>query len=47
MCDSRSEALSVGRVREVGDIAETFLYLVRNGYSSGIIVTLDGGSVLV
>jgi len=32
---------------EVGDIAQTFLYLMRNGYSSGTIVTVDGGSVLV
>jgi NAD(P)-dependent dehydrogenase (short-subunit alcohol dehydrogenase family) len=47
MYDSLSEALPVGRVGEVGDIAETFLYLTRNGYSSGTIVTVDGGSVLV
>jgi len=47
MYDSSSEALRVGRVGEVSDIAETFLYLMRNGYSSGTIVTVDGGSVLV
>ena len=47
MYDSISEALPVGRVGEVSDIAETFLYLMRNGYSSGTIVTVDGGSVLV
>jgi NAD(P)-dependent dehydrogenase (short-subunit alcohol dehydrogenase family) len=47
MYDSLSEALPVGRVGEVSDIAETFLYLMRNGYSSGTIVTVDGGSVLV
>jgi NAD(P)-dependent dehydrogenase (short-subunit alcohol dehydrogenase family) len=47
MYDSLSEALPVGRVGEVGDIAHTFLYLMRNGYSSGTIVTVDGGSVLV
>src|SRR3954453_17643375 len=45
--DLLSEALPVGRVGEVGDIAQTFLYLMRNGYSSGTIVTVDGGSVLV
>ena len=27
--------------------AETFVYLITNGYSSGTIVTVDGGSVLV
>jgi NAD(P)-dependent dehydrogenase (short-subunit alcohol dehydrogenase family) len=47
MYESLSQALPVGRVGEVGDIAETFLYLMRNGYSSGTIVTVDGGSVLV
>jgi NAD(P)-dependent dehydrogenase (short-subunit alcohol dehydrogenase family) len=47
MYDSLSETLPVGRVGEVDDIAETFLYLMRNGYSSGTIVTVDGGSVLV
>jgi NAD(P)-dependent dehydrogenase (short-subunit alcohol dehydrogenase family) len=47
MYDLLSEALPVGRVGEVGDIAQTFLYLMRNGYSSGTIVTIDGGSVLV
>jgi NAD(P)-dependent dehydrogenase (short-subunit alcohol dehydrogenase family) len=47
MYDSLSEALPVGRVGGVSDIAETFLYLMRNGYSSGTIVTVDGGSVLV
>jgi NAD(P)-dependent dehydrogenase (short-subunit alcohol dehydrogenase family) len=47
MYDSLSETLPVGRVGEVGDIAEAFLYLMRNGYSSGSVVTVDGGSVLV
>jgi NAD(P)-dependent dehydrogenase (short-subunit alcohol dehydrogenase family) len=47
MYDLLSEALPVGRVGEVGDIAQTFLYLMHNGYSSGTIVTVDGGSVLV
>src|SRR6478672_435388 len=37
MYDVLSEALPVGRVGEVGDIAETFLYLMANGYSSGTI----------
>jgi NAD(P)-dependent dehydrogenase (short-subunit alcohol dehydrogenase family) len=39
--------MPVGRVGEVSDIAETFLYLMRNGYSSGTIVTVDGSSVRV
>ena len=47
MYDLLSQELPVGRVGEVSDIAEAFLYLMRNGYSSGTIVTVDGGSVLV
>jgi len=47
MYDSLSHALPVGRVGEVGDVAETFLYLMRSAYSSGTVVTVDGGSVLV
>jgi NAD(P)-dependent dehydrogenase (short-subunit alcohol dehydrogenase family) len=47
MYNSLSEALPVRRVGEVGDIAETFLYLMRNGHSSDTIVTVDGASVLV
>jgi NAD(P)-dependent dehydrogenase (short-subunit alcohol dehydrogenase family) len=47
MYDLLSEALPVGRVGEVGDVAQAILYLMRNGYSSGTIVTVDGGSVLV
>ncbi len=47
MYESLSRALPVGRVGEVSDIAETFIYLMRNGYSTGSVVTVDGGSVLV
>jgi hypothetical protein len=38
-------ALTASRRSE--DFMETFLYLMRNGYSSGATVTVDGGSVLV
>jgi NAD(P)-dependent dehydrogenase (short-subunit alcohol dehydrogenase family) len=47
MYASLAQALPAGRVGEVDDIAETFLYLMRNGYSTGTVVTIDGGSVLV
>jgi NAD(P)-dependent dehydrogenase (short-subunit alcohol dehydrogenase family) len=47
MYASLAQALPVGRAGEVDDIAETFLYLMRNGYSTGTVVTIDGGSVLV
>jgi NAD(P)-dependent dehydrogenase (short-subunit alcohol dehydrogenase family) len=47
MYASLAQALPVGRVGEVGDVAETILYLLCNGYSTGTVVTIDGGSVLV
>jgi NAD(P)-dependent dehydrogenase (short-subunit alcohol dehydrogenase family) len=47
MYGSLAQALPAGRAGEVDDVAETFLYLMRNGYSTGTTVTIDGGSVLV
>jgi NAD(P)-dependent dehydrogenase (short-subunit alcohol dehydrogenase family) len=39
--------LLVGRVGEAAEIAETYLYLMRQNYSTGQIITVDGGGVLV
>jgi NAD(P)-dependent dehydrogenase (short-subunit alcohol dehydrogenase family) len=39
--------LLVGRVGEATEVAETFLYLMRQTYSTGQVVTVDGGGVLV
>jgi NAD(P)-dependent dehydrogenase (short-subunit alcohol dehydrogenase family) len=39
--------LLVGRVGEVEDIAQAYLYLMQEGYSTGQTVIVDGGSVLV
>jgi len=39
--------LLTGRVGEVEDIAQAYLYLMREQYSSGQIVVVDGGSMLV
>jgi NAD(P)-dependent dehydrogenase (short-subunit alcohol dehydrogenase family) len=47
MYASLAKTLPAGRVGEVEDVAETFLYLMRNGYSTGTVVTIDGGTVLV
>jgi NAD(P)-dependent dehydrogenase (short-subunit alcohol dehydrogenase family) len=47
MYASLAQDLPAGRAGEVGDVAETFLYLMRSGYSTGSVVTIDGGSVLV
>jgi NAD(P)-dependent dehydrogenase (short-subunit alcohol dehydrogenase family) len=37
----------VGRVGEARDIAQTYLYLMREGFSSGQVVVVDGGAVLM
>ena len=41
------DALPVGRVGEPSDVAEAYLYLMREGFSTGQVVTVDGGTVLV
>jgi NAD(P)-dependent dehydrogenase (short-subunit alcohol dehydrogenase family) len=37
----------VGRVGEAAEIAETYLYLMRQNFSTGQVVVVDGGAVLV
>ncbi len=39
--------LPVGRVGEASEIAETYLYLMRQNYCTGQIIVVDGGRVLV
>lgn len=39
--------LPVGRVGEVEDIAEAYLYLMRENFSTGQVIVVDGGTVLV
>ena len=39
--------LLVGRVGEASEVAETYLYLMRQNYSTGQAVVVDGGGVLV
>ena len=40
-------SLPVGRVGEADDIAQAYLYLMSNRYSTGQTVVVDGGGVLV
>lgn len=42
-----SQALLVGRVGEAQDLAQAYLYLMREGYSTGQVIVVDGGSALV
>jgi NAD(P)-dependent dehydrogenase (short-subunit alcohol dehydrogenase family) len=39
--------LPVGRVGEPSDIARAYLFLMQEGYSTGQVVVVDGGGVLV
>lgn len=39
--------LPVGRVGEAEDVAQTFLYLMKQNYGTGQVITVDGGAVLV
>jgi NAD(P)-dependent dehydrogenase (short-subunit alcohol dehydrogenase family) len=41
------KSLPVGRVGEAQDIAQAYLFLMREGFSTGQIVVVDGGAVLV
>jgi NAD(P)-dependent dehydrogenase (short-subunit alcohol dehydrogenase family) len=40
-------SLPVGRVGEPHDIAQAYLFLMQEGFSSGQTVVVDGGAVLV
>lgn len=40
-------ALPVRRIGDPTDIAQAYLYLMREGFSTGTVLTVDGGSVLV
>jgi NAD(P)-dependent dehydrogenase (short-subunit alcohol dehydrogenase family) len=44
---SVGKQMLVGRVGEVEDIAQTYLYLMQEGYSTGQTVVVDGGTMLV
>ena len=47
MYESVGKALLVGRVGEACEIARAYLFLMQQGYSTGQIVVVDGGAVLV
>jgi NAD(P)-dependent dehydrogenase (short-subunit alcohol dehydrogenase family) len=46
MYASVGKSLPLGRVGEVDDVAEAYLYLLSQPYTTGTILTIDGGSVL-
>jgi NAD(P)-dependent dehydrogenase (short-subunit alcohol dehydrogenase family) len=47
MYESVGNSLPVGRVGEPHDIAQAYLFLIQEGFSTGQTVVVDGGTVLV
>ncbi|MFF3513552.1 SDR family oxidoreductase [Streptomyces sp. NPDC002573] len=45
--EGATASLPVGRVGTPEDVAEAYLYLMRGGYSTGSMVVVDGGGLLV
>lgn len=41
------QRLPVGRVGEAEDLAQAYIYLMREGFSTGQVIVVDGGAVLV
>lgn len=42
-----AEAIPVGRIGEVGDAAQPYLYCMTQTFTTGTVLTVDGGTVLV
>jgi NAD(P)-dependent dehydrogenase (short-subunit alcohol dehydrogenase family) len=47
MFDDYGRKLLTGRIGEATDIAETFLYLMKGNFTTGQVIVVDGGGVLV
>jgi NAD(P)-dependent dehydrogenase (short-subunit alcohol dehydrogenase family) len=47
MYESIGKKLLVGRAGEASDVARAYLFLMQEGYSTGQIVVVDGGGLLV
>jgi NAD(P)-dependent dehydrogenase (short-subunit alcohol dehydrogenase family) len=47
MYEQAAQRLPLGRIGEVADIAGTYLYCMEQEYGTGVVLTVDGGTVLV
>jgi NAD(P)-dependent dehydrogenase (short-subunit alcohol dehydrogenase family) len=47
MYQNLGQKLPVGRVGEADDLAHAYIYLMQQGYSTGQVIVVDGGGVLV
>jgi NAD(P)-dependent dehydrogenase (short-subunit alcohol dehydrogenase family) len=45
--DHISGKMPVRRVGEASDVAQTYLYLMQQGFGTGQVIVVDGGHVLV
>lgn len=42
-----AQQLPVGRIAQPQDIAESYVYLAKNGFTTGTVVLIDGGAHLI
>ena len=47
MYDQAAQQLPLGRVGEVGDAAQAYVYCMEQEFGTGIVLTVDGGTTLV
>jgi NAD(P)-dependent dehydrogenase (short-subunit alcohol dehydrogenase family) len=47
MFEGMAAQLPVGRIAQPEDIGETYVYLAKNGFTTGTTVIIDGGAHLV
>ena len=47
MYDQAAQQLPLGRVGEVGDAAQAYVYCTEQEFGTGIVLTVDGGTTLV
>jgi NAD(P)-dependent dehydrogenase (short-subunit alcohol dehydrogenase family) len=47
MYNGIAQQLPVGRVAQPEDIAESYVYLAKNGFTTGTVVLIDGGAHLI
>jgi NAD(P)-dependent dehydrogenase (short-subunit alcohol dehydrogenase family) len=46
MFNAIAQQLLVGRVAQPEDIAETYVYLAKNGFTTGSVILIEGGALL-
>jgi NAD(P)-dependent dehydrogenase (short-subunit alcohol dehydrogenase family) len=47
MYDQAARQLPLGRIGEVDDVARAYIYCMEQGFGTGVVLTVDGGTLLV